>query len=62
MWEAFRDIAEREQCSINKLATDINAERGEETLTTAIRVYIVRYYRSETIRAEQRLKAQSFSR
>lgn len=45
-WNGFRDIAEAKSMPINALAAEIDAERGLETgLATAIRLYVLRYYR-----------------
>ena len=45
-WRAFRDIAALEGKGINELAVEIDAARGTETgLASAIRLYVLRYYR-----------------
>lgn len=41
-WRAFRDIAERDGKTINGLAADIDAMRGDVGLASAIRVYVLR--------------------
>jgi predicted DNA-binding ribbon-helix-helix protein len=46
MWEALRDIARRRDVGINDLVTDIDRRRETSSLTAAIRVYIVDFYRS----------------
>ncbi|OSP55564.1 ribbon-helix-helix domain-containing protein [Pseudoruegeria sp. SK021] len=51
-WHAFLTIAKERGLSINALAAEIDAERGLEMgLATAIRLHVLRYYRS---RAESR--------
>jgi predicted DNA-binding ribbon-helix-helix protein len=60
MWEALRDIAVRQQRSIHALVTDIDAEREEQSLTNAIRVYLVRFYRTEAIRVSGRAMPVGF--
>jgi predicted DNA-binding ribbon-helix-helix protein len=40
-WEALREIAEREQLSIQALIGRIDAERGEQNLSSAIRVFVL---------------------
>ena len=46
MWDALRDIARRRQWSVHQLVTHIDRERGiGSTLASAIRVYIVNFYR-----------------
>lgn len=45
-WEAFRDIAKTEGKAINALAAEIDAARGTDAgLASAIRVFILDYYR-----------------
>lgn len=46
-WQAFREIAAREQTPLNMLAARIDAERDEGTgLASAIRVYVLRSLRT----------------
>lgn len=46
-WQAFRDIAESKDKPINVLAAEIDANRDLDTgLATAIRLYILNYYRT----------------
>jgi predicted DNA-binding ribbon-helix-helix protein len=46
-WQAFRDIAHDKGIAINVLAAQIDASREEDIgLASAIRVYVLRYYRS----------------
>jgi predicted DNA-binding ribbon-helix-helix protein len=45
-WEAFRDIAAAQGKPIAALAAEIDASRGTEAgLASAIRVYVLRYFR-----------------
>jgi predicted DNA-binding ribbon-helix-helix protein len=44
MWEALRQICEREHKPCNELVTEIDTQRIESSLTAAIRVYILRYF------------------
>src|SRR5262245_4613653 len=46
MWEALRDIARDRDISVNELVTEIDRHRGAPSLTAAIRVYIVDFYRN----------------
>jgi predicted DNA-binding ribbon-helix-helix protein len=46
MWDALREIARRRDVSVNDLVTEIDEHRGAPSLTAAIRVYIVGYYRT----------------
>ena len=48
-WQAFRDIARKKDIPINVLAADIDVARDPETgLASAIRVYILNWYRDQT--------------
>ena len=44
MWEALRQICEREHKPCNELVTEIDRQRAESSLTAAIRVYLLRYF------------------
>ncbi len=45
-WQAFRDIARKKDIPINVLAANIDADRDPETgLASAIRVFILNWYR-----------------
>jgi len=45
-WRAFREIAEEKSIPINALAAEIDEARGVESgLASAIRLYVLRYYR-----------------
>jgi predicted DNA-binding ribbon-helix-helix protein len=46
MWNAFHEIATEQGKTVNTVATEIDNLRIASTLTSAIRLYIVRYYRS----------------
>jgi predicted DNA-binding ribbon-helix-helix protein len=46
MWDALQEIAQREGTSVHELCTKVDLERRESTLTAAIRVFILGYYRA----------------
>jgi predicted DNA-binding ribbon-helix-helix protein len=46
MWEALRQICERERKSLNEVVTEIEGQRVESSLTAAIRVYVLSYFRA----------------
>lgn len=46
MWEALREIARRREMSLHALVTEIDRGRTASSLTAAIRVYIVDFYRA----------------
>ena len=45
IWEALQDILQREAKTLNQLVTEIDRARIASSLTAAIRVFVVRYYR-----------------
>jgi predicted DNA-binding ribbon-helix-helix protein len=53
MWDALHDIARRLQVTVHDLVTGIDRERSASSLTAAIRVYIVDYYRAAAVQAGQ---------
>lgn len=46
IWEALQDICIREGVTLNALCSQIDVRRGDTSLTAAIRVFIVSYYRN----------------
>jgi predicted DNA-binding ribbon-helix-helix protein len=46
-WECLREIAEKRGETSIKLITDIDAEREFSNLSSAIRMFVLRYYRDE---------------
>ena len=53
MWEALLEIARLQQTNINQLVTEIDRQRDASSLTAAIRVYIVDFYRSAAAHADR---------
>jgi predicted DNA-binding ribbon-helix-helix protein len=49
MWDALRDIAQRHRVTLHNLVTNIDRERTASSLTAAIRVYIVDFYRAAAL-------------
>lgn len=48
-WDAFRDIAAARNMGLNELAAEIDEARGVSAgLASAIRVYVLDYYRRQT--------------
>ncbi|HEV2563608.1 MAG TPA: ribbon-helix-helix domain-containing protein [Microvirga sp.] len=45
-WEGLREIAERDRVSVQALIGSIDAERGEQNLSSAIRVFVLTDLRS----------------
>lgn len=46
-YEAFKKIAQKEQKSLSGLITEIDRTREQENLSSAIRVYILKYLQDE---------------
>ena len=46
MWDALADIARHSRKSLHQLVTEIEQSRTASSLTAAIRVFIVEFYRS----------------
>jgi predicted DNA-binding ribbon-helix-helix protein len=53
MWDALQDIAHRLRVTTHDLVTEIDRERTASSLTAAIRVYIVDFYRAAALPAGQ---------
>jgi predicted DNA-binding ribbon-helix-helix protein len=49
MWDALQDIARRQRATVHSLVTEIDRERTASSLTAAIRVYIVDFYRAAAL-------------
>jgi predicted DNA-binding ribbon-helix-helix protein len=45
MWDALQDIARRLGVSVHELVTQVDRDRTASSLTAAIRVFIVEFYR-----------------
>lgn len=43
-WDAIKDIAAHERVSLNALIARIDAERGAQNLSRAIRLFVLRHY------------------
>ena len=46
MWDALEEVARREGTTVHRLCTLVEARRRESSLTAAIRVFILGYYRA----------------
>jgi len=46
MWAALREVCARERKSLHALVTDIHRDRRASSLTAAIRVFLLGYFRS----------------
>ena len=46
-WQAFRALAERKDMTINSLAAEIDADRGDVGLASAIRIAILKDLQSD---------------
>ena len=48
-WEALKEIAGRRGASVQQLISDIDARRGAQNLSSAIRVFVLNAMRSEAL-------------
>ena len=46
MWDALKEVCSREGKSMHALVTEIGRGRAQSTLTAAIRVYLLDYFKS----------------
>ena len=46
-WESLADICLREKMTIHKLCSEIDLRRGRYGLSSAVRLFILRYYRKK---------------
>lgn len=51
MWDALHHVCEREQKSLAEVVTDIARDQVESSLTAAIRVYVMSYFRAAAMQA-----------
>jgi predicted DNA-binding ribbon-helix-helix protein len=56
-WESLRSIASEQGETLSNLIININANREYANLSTAIRLFILRYYRDEVERQGGRIVA-----
>ena len=45
IWDAFNEICQREDCTLDDICTSLNKVRGRSSLASALRVFIVTYFR-----------------
>ena len=50
MWEALSEIAKREGMSVNQLCSRVGNSRNQSSLTSAMRVFVLAYYRCAAAR------------
>lgn len=53
MWAGLEDILGRERLLVNRLCTLIDRQRSQSSLTAAIRVYVLSYFRTAATLAEE---------
>ncbi|MFC5069207.1 ribbon-helix-helix domain-containing protein [Flaviflagellibacter deserti] len=46
-WTALQEIGHRREVTLRALVAEIDGNRGENNLSSAIRLYVLRYYRDE---------------
>jgi predicted DNA-binding ribbon-helix-helix protein len=47
-WAALREIAEEKQMTLRALVAEIDAGRGENNLSSAIRLHVLTHYRTRS--------------
>lgn len=47
-WAALKDAAARERIPVVQLVARIDGDRGDANLSSAVRVWLLSYYRSQT--------------
>jgi predicted DNA-binding ribbon-helix-helix protein len=52
MWDALHHVCERERKSLNGIVTEIAHAQVESSLTAAIRVYLMSYFRAAAMRSD----------
>ena len=45
IWDAFNEICQREDCTLDDICASLNKVRGRSSLASALRVFIVTYFR-----------------
>lgn len=59
MWAALQDVADCEDCTVNELASRIyRQKKARQSFTSAIRVFLMLYYRNAARRAEHAKNGQ----
>ncbi len=62
MWEALQQLCRREGKTLNELVTEIDRQRSESSLTAAIRVYLLSYFRAAATDEGHRLAGHGVPR
>jgi predicted DNA-binding ribbon-helix-helix protein len=53
-WQMFKEIADRRSVTVSELAAAVDAERKHANLSSAIRLFVLGYYRDRLSEYEQR--------
>lgn len=60
IWAALKDVAERGGYTVHELASRIHRlKKSGQSFTSAIRVFLMLYYRNAATRAEQRIHGRA---
>ena len=51
MWLALFEVSAREKKSLHRLCSDISRKRGPNSLTSAVRLYLLNYFRAAATEA-----------
>jgi predicted DNA-binding ribbon-helix-helix protein len=62
-WESLKTIAQARQTTVANLIREIEGDRGQGNLSSAIRLFVLGYYRgSSTTKQDMRMRGQARSR
>lgn len=54
MWDALQEVSQREKVSLHDLCTSVSKKRGLHSMTAAIRVFLLNYFRAAATEAGHR--------
>jgi predicted DNA-binding ribbon-helix-helix protein len=60
-WNALRDIAQERDETLSKLVASIDANRKAANLSSALRVYVVRFYMDQSARQRELFKQRAIT-
>jgi predicted DNA-binding ribbon-helix-helix protein len=53
-WKSFKEIADQQHVTVSELAATIDATRKHEALSSAIRLFVLDFYRDQLFEHEKR--------
>ena len=58
-WRAFKEIADQRDLSVSELAAVVDAERAHDNLSSAIRLFVLRFHRDRLADFETRERTRA---